>query len=105
MSRRRRMLAAVLLALSMVVVGGCYGTGTTYVGVYGPSVYGPSPWGGYPYPGRYPPVGGGVWVGAPMCCEEEQDEERAPDAEASTESAQEAEPLDLRPMAFDPARR
>ena len=22
----------------------------------------------YPYPGRYPPVRGGVWIGAPVCC-------------------------------------
>jgi len=84
MNARARTLAAVLLALGVIASGACYGTGTAHVGVYGPSVYGPGAWGAYPYPGRYPPMGGGVWIGAPRCCEEEQDEEQTSDPEAET---------------------
>jgi len=73
MKSTRRVLLALSLAVGTLAAGSCYGTGTAYVGVYGPGVYGPGAWGGYPYPGRYPPVGGGVWIGAPRCCEEQDD--------------------------------
>ena len=89
MSARRR-FAAILLAVGVLASSACYGTGTAYVGVYGPPVYGPGAWGAYPYPGRYPPVGGTVWIGAPRCCEEEQDEEQVPDADSGAEATQEA---------------
>jgi hypothetical protein len=68
-------------------MGGCYGSGSAYVGVYGPPVYGPGPWG--PRAGPYGPYGGyppgGVWVGVPVCCEEEQDEEQQEQPEAPGE--------------------
>ena len=91
MNARRRIFSALVLAFGVTAAGGCYGTGTAYVGVYGPPMYGPSPWGGYPYPGRYPPVGGTIWIGAPRCCEEEQDEEQAPQIDGSTESTSETD--------------
>ena len=81
MTSRSKVFAAVLLALGVLASTACYGSGTAYVGVYGPAygpaVYGPG-WGGYPYPGRYPPVGGGVWVGVPICCEDEQQDPETP---------------------------
>ncbi len=94
MRPRRMIFSAALLATGVLGAGGCYGSGTAYVGVYGPAVYGPSPWGGYPYPGRYPPYGGGVWIGAPRCCEE--DEEQAPDVDVSAETGQEATEVETR---------
>ncbi len=77
MKRLTRALMMVA-ALTLGLAGCAGGTGTTYVGVYGPPVYGPGygAWGRYPYPGRYPPRGGGVWVG--VCCEQQQDGEEAP---------------------------
>lgn len=66
-SRTKLMLIALAAIVSMT---GCYGA---TVGVYGTTGYGPSPWGGYPYPGRYPPMGGGVFVG--VCCEEEEQQD------------------------------
>jgi hypothetical protein len=80
----------MLLALC-IGLGGCYGaSGSAYVGVYGPPVYGPGPWG--PRAGPYGPYGGyppgGVWVGVPVCCEDEQQEEQQeqPDAPGDDES-------------------
>lgn len=78
MNRWAKRLVSVCL---LVGAAACTG-GTAYVGVYGPPVYGPGPWG--PYPGGYPPYGpgGGVWVGVPVCCyEEEQEQEDGADQE------------------------
>lgn len=81
----RRMVLAIALVVGALGTSGCYGTSSAYVGVYGAPVYGPAPWGAYPYPGRYPPVGGGVWVG--VCCDEEQqeqlDDQQTPDGPAA----------------------
>ena len=60
-----RMLAAVILAGSILATAGCASTGgspnvTIGVGVYGTPMYGPGPWRGYPYPGMYPTGGGSV---------------------------------------------
>jgi len=74
MTRRAKVWMMALVMGAVLASAGCYGSGTTVVGVYGSPVYGPGAWGGYPYPGMYPPRGGGVWIGAPRCCyEEEQD--------------------------------
>jgi len=76
-----KVMVMAVLALTLGLAGCAGGTGTTYVGVYGPPVYGPGyggAWGGYPYPGRYPPRGGGVWVG--VCCEEEQEQQEQDEA-------------------------
>jgi hypothetical protein len=84
MRRLARFLALVAIAMSATVMASCAGSGTAYVGVYGPPVYGPAygPWGAYPYPGRYPPYGGG-WVGVPICCyDQEQEQEQNPQQEA-----------------------
>ena len=88
MSRPRKVAGMTLLAATLVF-GGCYGTGTAYVGVYGPPVYGPGPWGGYPYPGAYPPYGGGVWVGVPVCCEE-QEQEQDPEEQPAPDETRDA---------------
>lgn len=90
MTGRTRMTGMALVAATLVF-GGCYGTGTAYVGVYGPPVYGPGPWGGYPYPGAYPPYGGGVWVGVPVCCEEQEQEEQPTQDEIRDAGAPEGE--------------
>ena len=68
---RQKVLLTLAMAISVLAAPGCYGSSVGYVGVYGPPVYGPGAWGAYPYPGRYPPMGGGVWIGAPICCDEE----------------------------------
>jgi hypothetical protein len=87
MSRAKRFLGLSLALVALLSFGGCYGAS---VGVYGTGYYGPGAWGGYPYPGRYPPMGGGVFVG--VCCddeEEQQQQEEQPqdgDADASDES-------------------
>ena len=81
-----KMFSTVLLALGLLTASACYGTGSAYVGVYGPGVYGPSPWCAYPYGGRYPPVGGTVWIGTPRCCEEEPQEEQQEDGPTESES-------------------
>lgn len=102
--------AGLALLVMTLTFAGCYGTGTAYVGVYGPPVYGPGPWGGYPYPGAYPPYGGGVWVGVPVCCEEDQeqqeqdpavDEEQEPgeeEAENPVASAGDSSAPDVAPL-------
>ena len=77
-----RTLVRTALAVAIVLSPAACTTGTTTtvgVGVYGAPVYGPAPWGRYPYPGYYPPVGGGVWVG--VCCEEEQQEAEQQDGD------------------------
>lgn len=83
--------AKFMMMLALCIgLGGCYGaSGSAYVGVYGPPVYGPGPWG--PRAGPYGPYGGyppgGVWVGVPVCCEEEQEEQQEqPDAPGDDES-------------------
>ena len=86
MRRHWKMVALAAIGLGIL---GCTG-GSAYVGVYGAPVYGPGPWG--PYPGRYGPFGpyggGGVWVGVPVCCVEQEEPqppqeqpEEAPEAE------------------------
>jgi hypothetical protein len=62
----------VLLIAGLLIgsLSACYGA---TVGVYGSAGYGPGAWGGYPYPGRYPPMGGGVFVG--VCCDDEQEQQ------------------------------
>ncbi len=68
---RNRLLLTLAVAASLLALPGCYGSSAGYVGVYGAPYYGPGAWGAYPYPGRYPPMGGGVWVGVPICCDED----------------------------------
>ena len=85
MTVRKKVFTAALVLTGGLAAAGCYGSGSAYVGVYGAPVYGPGPWGAYPYPGRYPPVGGGVWVGAPVCCDE-QDQEEVPQPAGEQES-------------------
>ena len=87
MKAHRKMFSAVLLAFGLLAASACYGTGSAYVGVYGPGMYGPSAWGAYPYAGRYPPVGGTVWIGTPRCCEEDGQEEQQEDGPTEPESA------------------
>ena len=74
MKRHAKMLALAAIGLGLLACTG----GSAYVGVYGAPVYGPGPWG--PYPGRYGPYGGygggGVWVGVPVCCQEQEEEEQ-----------------------------
>ena len=80
MSRASKGLVLLLVAFGAAACTG----GSAYVGVYGPPVYGPGPWG--PRAGPYGPYGGyppgGVWVGVPVCCEEEQQEEQEPQEES-----------------------
>jgi hypothetical protein len=90
MNRSIRMLGFAVVAASAVMAG-CYGTGSAYVGVYGPPVYGPGPWGGYPYPGRYPPYGGGVWVGVPICCDEQEEQQPEAPQDGQGEAPQQAQ--------------
>lgn len=71
MSRVKRLFGVSLALVLLLSTGACYGAS---VGVYGTGYYGPSAWGGYPYPGRYPPMGGGVFVG--VCCDEEQEQQQ-----------------------------
>ena len=73
--RTMRILAAMIFVIAILATASCgTSSGTTSVtvgvgvGVYGNPWYGPGPWGGYPYPGRYPPGGGSVWIGVPICC-------------------------------------
>jgi hypothetical protein len=83
---KRMMTALAVLGLCLAPLA-CTG-GSAYVGVYGAPVYGPGPWGPYgrPYPGYgYPP--GGVWVGVPVCCDEEQQQEE-PDEPEDADSAE-----------------
>ena len=74
MMRGPKTFATAILAASILATAACQTGGppnvSVGVGVYGAPIYGPGPWRGYPYPGRYPPVGGGVWIGAPICCRE-----------------------------------
>jgi len=71
--RTVRILSAMIFVIAILATASC-GTSsgmtsvTVGVGVYGNPWYGPGPWGGYPYPGRYPPYGGTVWIGVPVCC-------------------------------------
>ena len=88
----RAMKGLFLLAVAFGAVA-CTG-GSAYVGVYGPPVYGPGPWG--PRAGPYGPYGGyppgGVWVGVPVCCDEEQQqEEQQPEEESPEEESPEAQ--------------
>ena len=76
---RNRLLLTLAVAVSLLVLPGCYGPSAGYVGVYGQPYYGPGAWGAYPYPGRYPPMGGGVWVGVPICCDDGQDSDPGTD--------------------------
>ena len=76
----RKVWTACAMAVTVLVASGCYGQSTAYVGVYGAPYYGPGAWGAYPYPGRYPPYGGSVWVGVPICCEDaDRDAEQGAD--------------------------
>jgi hypothetical protein len=77
MRRLMKVFAFAVMILASGLAACVGGTGTTYVGVYGPPVYGPAyggAWGRYPYAGRYPPRGGGVWVG--VCCEQQEQEQQ-----------------------------
>jgi hypothetical protein len=100
-----RRVLGVLAMVAFALGGASCTSGTAYVGVYGPPVYGPGPWGPYgrPYgPYGYPP--GGVWVGVPVCCDEEQQQEEpdaGPEDDRDRDSAEGAE--DAEHSGTDPA--
>ncbi|MGI9625644.1 MAG: hypothetical protein ACR2QM_02305 [Longimicrobiales bacterium] len=86
LSMARTRWIMLLAALSLGVIG----CAPSYVGVYGTPAYGPygvDPWSGYPHPGAYPP-GGGIFVGVPICCEDEEQEQ---------EDAKENDPVQREP--------
>ena len=100
---RRNVLMTLAVVGSLFVLPGCYGASAGYVGVYGQPYYGPGAWGAYPYAGRYPPMGGGVWIGAPVCCEDhEQDSDQdANSAVPETPPSPSAEPPSAEPPAAE----
>lgn len=87
---RNRLLTTLAVAVSLLILPGCYGPSAGYVGVYGQPYYGPGAWGGYPYPGRYPPMGGGVWIGAPICCEDQDSEQGQGEDDADSDASSSA---------------
>jgi hypothetical protein len=95
------MSTLLALAASLLVLA-CGGNSSVYVGVAAPG-----PWYGYPHPGMYP--GGGVWVGVPVCCEEDADAMAEPAetseryAEAGSAAASEAAQAELPAAPQEPA--
>lgn len=82
LSKYSAIAAAGVACLLMLGCG--TGSGSVYVGVSAPG-----PWYGYPYPGRYP--GGGVWVGVPVCCDDEDMDAMAEPVESTERYADAAE--------------
>jgi hypothetical protein len=87
MTRPGKLIGLTLALVVLLSTGACAGAS---VSVYGTGYYGPGAWGGYPYPGRYPPRGGGVFVG--VCCDDdEQQQDQDQDQDPQDEDG--AEPL------------
>jgi hypothetical protein len=82
---RSKYYAIAAAGVACLLMLGCgTGSGSVYVGVSSPG-----PWYGYPNPGRYP--GGGVWVGVPVCCDDEDMDAMAEPLESTERHAEAAD--------------